>query len=125
MQKLISDALRSAGYEVATAHDGASAVQSARELEPDLVTLDIQLAKNSPDDSWDGFSVASWLRRLNPDKPMPVIIVVSGLEPAQIIEDAAAVGAYTFLPKPFAKQKLLDIVAEALRSNVKPSPDQP
>lgn len=121
-QKLIADALRSAGYQVATAQDGATAVTTARELEPDLVTLDVQLAKNSPDDSWDGFSVAAWLRRLNQGKAIPLIIVVSALEPSKIIESAAAVGAYTFLPKPFAKQKLLDVVAEALRSAEKTPP---
>ena len=90
-------------------------MKSARENEPDLVTLDIHLAKDSPDDSWDGFSVASWLRRINEGKPKPVIIVVSGLDPAKIIENAASVGAYTFLPKPIEKQKLLDVVAEALK----------
>jgi FixJ family two-component response regulator len=47
-------------------------------------------------------------------KPIPVIIVVSGLEPAQIIENAASVGAYTFLPKPFEKKRLLEVVAAAL-----------
>jgi len=36
------------------------------------------------------------------------------LEPTQIIESASAVGAYTFLPKPIEKQKLLDTVAAAL-----------
>ena len=80
-QKLIADALKSAGYEVLTAHNGATAVKVAREQEPDLVTLDIQLAKDSPDDSWDGFSIASWLRRMNEGKPTPVIIVVSGSGP--------------------------------------------
>ena len=114
-QKLIADVLKSVGYEVYTAHNGATAIKVAREREPDLVTLDIQLAKDSPDDSWDGFSVASWLRRINEGKPIPVIIVVSGLEPAAIIESAAAVGAYTFLPKPIEKQKLLDTVAAALK----------
>jgi two-component system OmpR family response regulator len=120
-QKLIADTLKSAGYEVTTAQDGASAVKTAREVEPDVVTLDIQLAKNSPDDSWDGFTVASWLRRINEGKPRPIIIVVSGLEPAEIIESAAAVGAYTFLPKPFNKQKLLDIVKQALKSGAAPA----
>jgi two-component system, OmpR family, response regulator len=115
-QKLIADTLTSAGYAVAVAHDGATAVATAREFEPNLVTLDVQLAKDSPDDSWDGFSVAAWLRRLHEGKPIPVIIVVSGLEPDKIIESAAAVGAYTFLPKPFTKQKLLDLVAAALSS---------
>ena len=114
-QKLIADILKKAGYEVQVAHNGATAVKLAREQEPDLVTLDIQLAKDSPDDSWDGFSVASWLRRVNEGKPIPVIVVVSGLEPAKIIENASAVGAFTLLPKPIEKQKLLDVVAEALK----------
>ena len=113
-QKLIVDILRSAGYEVTTAHNGATAVKAAREQEPDLVTLDIHLAKDSPDDSWDGFSVASWLRRVNEGKPTPIIIVVSGLDPGQNIESAASVGAYTFLPKPIEKKKLLETVAAAL-----------
>ncbi|MGD0260506.1 MAG: response regulator [Verrucomicrobiota bacterium] len=114
-QKLIADVLKKAGYEVQVAHDGATAVKIAREQEPDLVTLDIHLAKDSPDDSWDGFGVASWLRRTSEGKHRPVIIVVSGMDPAKIIEDAASVGAYTFLPKPIEKQKLLDTVAAALK----------
>ena len=57
-QKVIADLLRSAGYVVDTAHNGATAVKSARENEPDLVTLDINLAKASPDDSWTG---SAWL----------------------------------------------------------------
>jgi CheY-like chemotaxis protein len=113
-QKVIVDTLRSAGYEVAIAHNGATAVKMAREQEPDLITLDILLAKDSPDDSWDGFSVAGWLRRMNVGKRMPVIVVISGLEPAKTIENAASVGAYTFLPKPFEKKRLLEVVAAAL-----------
>ena len=113
-QKVIVDALRSAGYEVATAHNGATAMKMAREQEPDLITLDILLAKDSPDDSWDGFSVAGWLQRMNVGKPMPVIVVISGLDPGKTIENAASVGAYTFLPKPFEKKQLLEVVAAAL-----------
>ena len=116
VQKIIADTLKSAGYEVAVAPDGATAVRLAREQEPDLVTLDIQLAKESPDDSWDGFSVASWLRRINTGKPTPVIVVVSGMDPAKNIESASAVGAYTFLPKPIDKKSLLEVVAAALQS---------
>jgi len=117
-QKLISGALKSAGYQVFTAEDAVMAVQVARTEEPDLVTLDIGLAISSPGDAWDGFTVAGWLRRLNQGRegpPKPVIVVVSGLEPDKIIEKAAAIGAYTFLPKPFDKQKLLNVVAEALK----------
>lgn len=121
-QKVIVDLLRSAGYEVVTADDGATAMKVAREQEPDLVTLDIQLAKDSPDDSWDGFTFASWLRRMNEGKPMPAIVVVSGLDPGKNIESAAAVCAYTFLPKPFEKKRLLEVVAEALNQRPPTSP---
>jgi len=114
-QKLISNVLKAAGYEVFTAEDAATAVQIARAEDPDLITLDVNLTVNSPDDSWDGFTVANWLRRMNESKSRPLIVVVSGMEPNKIIEKAAAVGAFTFLPKPIEKKKLLEIVAAALK----------
>ena len=118
-QRLISGALGSAGYHVLTAEDAATALRIADTEDPDLVTLDINLAMLSPNDTWDGFAVAHWLRRRSEGtegKPRPVIVVLSGLEPDKLIERAAAIGAHTFLPKPFEKRKLLSIVAEALMS---------
>ncbi len=116
IQKLISDTLKSAGYEVLLAHNGATAVKVARESDPDLVTLDIELAKDSPDDSWDGFSVASWLRRLHGAEKRPILMVISGSrEPDKIVEKAATVGVYTCLTKPVDKKRLLDEVAAALK----------
>jgi CheY-like chemotaxis protein len=118
-QKLISDALKSAGYQVFTAEDAVTAMGVVRREEPDLVTLDVNLAILSPGDTWDGFTLAHWLRRLNEGeegKPKTLVVVLSGLGPEKILEKAAAVGAHTFLPKPFEKQKLLSIVAEALKS---------
>jgi CheY-like chemotaxis protein len=116
VQKLIADTLKAAGYEVMTAHNSATAIKLAREQDPDLVTLDIELAKDSPDDSWDGFSIAGWLRRLNEGKPTPVIVVISGsLEPDKLVERAANVRVYTCLTKPVDKKQLLEAVAEALK----------
>ena len=114
-QTLISGVLKSAGYEVITADDATTAVKIVRQEEPDLITLDILLPVNAPGDTWDGFSVAGWIRRLKPDKNTPVIVIISGIEPDKIIERAAEVGAYTFLPKPIEKAKLLAVVAEALK----------
>ena len=116
-QKLIANVLKIAGYQVCVADDAATAVKLAREENPDLITLDVNLTVNSPGDSWDGFTVAGWLRRMNEDKEHPVIIVVSGAKPDDIIEKASAVGAYTFLPKPIEKQKLLHVAAAALQSH--------
>ncbi len=114
-QKIITNILNAAGYETFIAEDAVGAVQLARAHDPDLITLDINLAVHSPDDAWDGFTVANWLRRVGEGKHRPVIVVVSGMEPDQIIEKAAAVGAYTFLPKPIEKEKLLEIVGAALQ----------
>lgn len=114
-QKLIGDTLKTAGYKVFTAHNSATAVQLAREHDPDLVTLDIELAKDSPEDSWDGFSIAGWLRRLHDDKARPVLMVISGTrDPGKLVERAAELGIYTCLTKPISKQQLLDTVAKAL-----------
>jgi CheY-like chemotaxis protein len=116
VQKVIADTLKGAGYEVMTARNSATAVKLAREQMPALVTLDIELAKDSPDDSWDGFSIASWLRRLHEGKPTPIIVVISGNQnPAKIVERAATLGVYTCMTKPVDKQKLLETVAAALQ----------
>jgi DNA-binding response OmpR family regulator len=116
MQKLIADALKTAGYEVLTAHNSATAIKLAREQQPDLVTLDIELAKDSPDDSWDGFSLAGWLRRLNEGKAKPVLMVISGnSRPDKIVERAAGLGIYTCLTKPIDKKQLLEAVEAALK----------
>jgi CheY-like chemotaxis protein len=113
-QTLISAILKAAGYEVVTARDASTAVKIAREEDPDLITLDIVLAAESPDDVMDGFKVATWLKRLNPEREVPIIII-SGVDPNKIIQGASAVHAYTFLPKPVEKARLLAAVAGALR----------
>ena len=115
-QKLIADTLKAAGYAVLTAENASTAVKLAREQEPDLVALDIELAKDSPDDNWDGFSVAGWLRRLNAGALKPILIVISGCgQPAKIVEQASKLGIYTCLTKPIEKKQLLETVAAALK----------
>ena len=116
VQKLFADTLKAAGYEVLTAHNAATAIKLAREQQPDLVTLDIELAKDSPDDSWDGFSIAGWLRRLHEGKPKPILIVISGnSQPDKIVARASILGIHTCLTKPVDKKQLLETVAEALK----------
>jgi CheY-like chemotaxis protein len=113
-QSVISDILKNAGYEVHTTRDASSTVKISREIDFDLITLDVVLAAESPGDSMDGFKVATWLKRLNPEKEIPTI-VISGVDPNKIVAGAAAVQAYTFLPKPVEKKSLLAAVAAALK----------
>ena len=114
-QTIICDILKSAGYQVVTAHDASTTVQMVREEDPDLITLDVVLACESPSESMDGFKIATWLKRLNPEKENR-IIVISGVDPNKVVQGASAVNAYTFLPKPIEKAKLLATVAAALKN---------
>src|SRR5262245_49115690 len=59
--------LRSIGYRVSTAVDGASAIQQAERLQPDLIVLDLELPRVS------GFDVARRLRANADTKAIPLI----------------------------------------------------
>ncbi len=72
------------------AADGARAIAAARELEPDLVLLDIQL----PD--FDGFEVSS---RLASNGPGPAVILVSSRDREDYGSLASRSGARGFIPK--------------------------
>jgi CheY-like chemotaxis protein len=112
-QKVITDTLKGAGYEVVTARDASTTVRLVREEKPDLITLDILLAADVPEDMMDGFTIAKWLQRINPDREIP-IIVISGLDPQEATRGAAAIRALQYLPKPVDKAALLAAVQAAL-----------
>jgi DNA-binding NarL/FixJ family response regulator len=77
------------GFEVVgEAEDAASGTALARELEPELVLLDVAL----PDAS--GFEVADQLR-----ESRSTVVLVSSRDPADFGTKAAASGAAGFIPK--------------------------
>jgi CheY-like chemotaxis protein len=59
------------GHQVATAYDGQGAIERARELQPDVVLLDIGLPRI------DGFEVARRLREEHRARPM-VLVALTG-----------------------------------------------
>jgi DNA-binding response OmpR family regulator len=75
----LTDSLRDDGHEVRVARDGASAMVLARELQPDVILLDLGL----PDA--DGYDVARTLRREVPGTTP--IIVVTGRREAPFADD--------------------------------------
>jgi two-component system, NarL family, nitrate/nitrite response regulator NarL len=83
--------LESHGFEVAEAGTGTAGVQSARELAPDLVLLDIQL----PD--IDGFEVAERLASLDPRPPVLLISSRAASDYGSLIIDQSP--TLGFLPK--------------------------
>ena len=83
--------LEAEGYDVVgEAENGESAVTAARELQPDLVLLDVQL----PD--IDGFAVADRLRQL---EDPPAVILTSSRDGADYGRCIGECGAHGFVPK--------------------------
>ena len=96
--------LARSGYEVATAHDGPTAIEVARRLRPDAVVLDIGLP------GMDGFEVASRLRN-DECCQTTVLIAVSGYGEEKSRERAKAAGFNHHLTKPIDLKELIGLIA--------------
>jgi CheY-like chemotaxis protein len=112
-QTVISVILKGAGYSVVAARDAGEALSLIRAEIPHLMTLDIDLSRDASGPTWDGYHVVEWLHHRFPDDPVP-FIVISGGEPAVIQAKAQSLGAFGYLPKPVDKQKLLELVKQAI-----------
>ena len=100
--------LESQGYEVATAGDGAEALEKTRALHPDLVLLDIMMPKI------DGIEVVKRLKA-DPSLPfIPVILVTAKADASDVIAGLES-GGDDYLTKPVDHAALLARVRAMLR----------
>lgn len=106
IRRFLKSSLHAHGYQVSEALDGASALERAASLKPDLMILDLGL----PDQ--DGVHVIEQLREWS---RMPIIVLsVRDRERDKIA--ALDAGANDYLTKPFGMGELLARVRAALRS---------
>jgi CheY-like chemotaxis protein len=97
--------LSARGFEVCgEARNGVEAVALARELEPDLVLLDVKMPE------LDGIEAA---RRILAERPVPIVLVTAYGEEA-LVERAVDVGVFGYLTKPFREADLLPAIRTAL-----------
>jgi DNA-binding response OmpR family regulator len=94
------------GYEVVTASDGASGLERARALKPDLVILDIMLPKLS------GLEVCKTLRAEGFETPI-VMLTARGQEIDKVV--GLELGADDYVTKPFSIREVLARVRAILR----------
>ena len=107
--KALSMKLASRGYEVLTAANSASAINLMHANKPDLVILDV----NFPTDSWDGFGLMAWFRRMDDTRNVP-IIVISGSDSDKYEERCREAGAVAFFLKPLDHDLLLATLRQTL-----------
>jgi DNA-binding response OmpR family regulator len=99
--------LKTAGYDVVAAMDGAGALMTAVTEQPDLVLLDIGLPLG------DGHVVAARLRS-NPKTAHIPILFLSARNAPEDLGSARKSGAVGFITKPYDPEELLRRVSWAL-----------
>lgn len=100
---VIVNALRSQGFEVATANDGEQALSMVASTPPDLVVLDIVLPKTN------GYTVCRKLKQRQEWKHIPVLMVSSKNQESDIYWGKKQ-GADAYLTKPFVADELVACV---------------
>ncbi|MDX6197059.1 MAG: two-component system, response regulator PdtaR [Actinomycetota bacterium] len=101
----LREMLEEEGYDVCgEAGDGASAVEKARELRPDLVILDVKMPV------LDGISAAEQIvsARIAP------VVILTAFSQRDLVERAREAGAMAYLVKPFQKKDLLPTIEMAV-----------
>lgn len=91
VRKSIRRALEMRGHQVTEAVDGKSGLQTWKEVDPDLVLLDVLMPELS------GFEVI----QQRPDQNRSKVIMISAFTGADSSEDPKHYGADLFIAKPF------------------------
>lgn len=106
--ELLEFNLRSAGYDVISADDGATALKKAREALPDLIVLDVMLPE------MDGTEVCKQLRRDPSTARIPIIMLTAKASEIDRVL-GLELGADDYVTKPFSPRELVLRVRGLLR----------
>ena len=102
MRMMIKDILTKNGYEVVgEAANGADAVEKYKELNPDLVTMDITMPE------MDGITALKEIKEYDPNA---IIIMCSAMGQQAMVIDAIQAGAKDFIVKPFQADRVFEAI---------------
>ena len=110
MGQMVAAILDDAGFEVATATNGAIAFEKLRQRPVDFVVLDILLPE------MNGFEIYSELQA-NPETDNIPVLIITAWADERHREKASQLGIRHFLAKPFTEDELLYEIFSLLRDN--------
>ena len=105
LQETLAYNLKKQGYLVECANDGQSAIDKAKQIQPDLILLDIMLP------GMDGFEVCRILRK---DMLVPILMLTARDDEIDRVV-GLEVGADDYLTKPFSMRELIARIKALLR----------
>ncbi|WP_058307804.1 response regulator [Gracilibacillus massiliensis] len=106
MRMMIKDILSKNGYDVVgEAQDGQDAVEKYKELQPDLVTMDITMPE------MDGIAALKEIQSTNPEAK---IIMCSAMGQQAMVIDAIQAGAKDFIVKPFQADRVIEAISKVI-----------
>ncbi|HHW92046.1 MAG TPA: response regulator [Firmicutes bacterium] len=106
MRMMLKDILTKNDFEVVgEAEDGNKALEKYKELQPDLVTMDITMPE------MDGIEAVKRIKGIDPEAR---IIMCSAMGQQAMVIDAIQAGALDFIVKPFQPERVIEAVRKAL-----------
>lgn len=106
MRMTLKNILSQAGYEVVgEAADGIEATARYKELNPDLVTMDITMP------NMDGIAATKEIKKLNPNAK---VVMCSAMGQQSMVLEAIQAGAADFIVKPFQPDRVIEAMKKAL-----------
>lgn len=103
--RILNAEFSKAGYAVTAVHDGARAIECARDAEFSIIILDVRMPV------LDGLAALNEIRKRNKETP---IIVMTAYEGHDTMASALAMGATACVNKPFDLESLLALVKATL-----------
>ena len=111
--ELVEVSLTADGFNVITASDGRSALESARDNAPDLILLDLMMPE------MDGFEVIEKLKSDAATRTIPVIMLTAKAQTHEKIQGLRS-GADDYITKPFQLDELTARI-EAVLGRTRPT----
>jgi CheY-like chemotaxis protein len=110
IRQLITVNLELEGFEVIPAVDGQDALDKVKDVQPDVVTLDVMMPRV------DGWEAAARLRE-DPETAHIKLILLSARAQESDIQRGERIGVDAYLTKPFDPDELIDVVRRLVNAS--------
>lgn len=109
IRQLIAVNLQLEGFEVATAVDGQDCLEKVRDVQPDVITLDVMMPR------LDGWVTAVRLRE-DPDTEHVKVVMITARAQEHDVRRGHEIGVDAYVTKPFDPNQLIQTVRKLAAS---------